>query len=274
MTDKEKEERTCAECFLRWYGQWRGANFALRRVHEVYPDLKGKKDWDFVAIANDDIKDRCAIEVKRLIRPQIRIQKNNWGTMLREATENLSGSLRGSFLVFPMVALNPCRGTQYHVLNLDHREWPRFKYVLTDVIGKSAAAMKVNETVDLGPRILCQFRTWPLRLRNACQLELRKVSDNGCSVRLGSVWDTFWAEEALREAVNNLDMSTQLALAKQRGIEQTTLLLDCRIGWFPDTVKQVIRDKDLSSCSADSIYLVEVSTEKICKVWFSGDGTQ
>ncbi|MFC1956927.1 hypothetical protein ACFLVY_01345 [Chloroflexota bacterium] len=87
MGDKEKEERECGECFLRWYSQQHRLYYTLKRTESTYPELEDNIRWDFTAIPTKNAEEQLAIEVTQLIRPQTRIQSVRWNNILNNITK-------------------------------------------------------------------------------------------------------------------------------------------------------------------------------------------
>ena len=84
-------------CFLQWYGLRHGTEYNNpgQRTEEFCPELKGKKNWDFVAIPrNSDDRQKLALEVKRVIRPHVRVQRSQWSGLLKQVNGKLKGSKR------------------------------------------------------------------------------------------------------------------------------------------------------------------------------------
>lgn len=92
---KEREEKECADCFLSWYNHRYGVNYTLERAEKVFPELTDGTRWDFVATRHDNTNEWCALEIKRLIRPQTKIQFVRWSSILKRATNELRGSWQG-----------------------------------------------------------------------------------------------------------------------------------------------------------------------------------
>ena len=153
------------------------------------------------------------------------------------------------------------------MLNLNKSSEGQLVVVLADVIEKYAPNMKTRETKELGPEILQRFPDWPHRLKNACEFELRKTAEGGSCIEMPGGVDVFWEKQALREAIENLNMTTQLELARQKGFQWTFLLLDLKpeFPWSPNAVTKVLTAKDFSSPDV-SIYLVQVSGSKVAAV--------
>lgn len=274
MTDRN-EEITCAQCFLRWYGTQNGTEYNNPiKAEKVFPELKGKVNWDFVATPKSNNEgQKLALEVKRVIRPHFRIQRSQWSGLLSQVNRNLPKVVNGKFVITTPVNLHPPKGTRYHVLNLNKSSEGQLVVALADVIGKNAPHIKIHETKDLGTEILQQFPDWPRRMKNACEFELMKTADEGFCIEIaGFLGGMFHEEEALREAIRKLDMNTQLQLAREKGFARTFLLLDLNsmFDWSPDSVRRALLDINFESPDTSKIYLVQVSNKKVAEVWSAG----
>jgi len=270
--DKE-EELACAQCFLQWYNQQHGTTYnEPLRADELFPELNSG-NWDFIAIPkNNDDEQRLALEVKGVIRPNIRIQVRQWQIVFRQVSRNLQNTLNGTFHFSTDVKLNPPESEKYRVLNINHAKQPQFVNVLTDIIGKAVVDMNQFDQIDLGPQILAAFPSWPVQYRRnspvACPFCLMKSNNKGNSVHLLPI-DAFWEEAAIMEALENLDMARQLGLARSKGFQRTVLLLDLPslFSWDPQTVRQWLIDTNFSAAYVSSVYLIQVSGSKVAEVW-------
>jgi len=278
--NKEHEEKACTECFLSWYSRKCGVNYTFERAEKVFPELINGTRWEFVVTLHGNDNEWCAIEVKRLIRPQTKMQFVRWNKVFQRMSKELCGSLQGEFLVFGPPSLE-----------LSRSELSKLKKVLSRVVSEKAGAMKSGDSTDLGPDILAEFPSWPFTpdlevqpphriLKVPDRLYLYKISGSGCSVEIGmSPSDTFSVKEAIREAIDALfdpardgvlRANEQLALARANGAKRTMLLLDCRFPWRPNEVRQLLANKDSTFMSnLDLIYLVKVSQKRISEVWSS-----
>jgi hypothetical protein len=276
--NKEREEKACAECFLSWYNRKCGVNYTFERAEKVFPELINGTRWEFVATLHSNDNEWCAIEVKGLIRPQTKRQFVRWNKVFERMSKELCGSLQGEFLVVGPPSLE-----------LSRSERSKLEKVLSRVISANAGAMKSGDSTNLGPDILAESSSWPFTpdlevqpphriLKVPDKLYLCKISDSGYSVEIGmSPPDTFSVEEAIMEAIDALfdpardgvlRANEQLALARAKGAKRAILLLDCRLPWHPNEVRQLLANKDLSFMSnLDLIYLVKVSQKRISKVW-------
>lgn len=285
QSNKEREEQACAACFFNWYNRRYKVYYSLRRAEEVFSQLSNITRWDFVATQHDRSNEWYAVEIKGLIRPQTKIGFVRWGEIFKGVTRELSGLLYGEFLV----AETPS-------LQVSKSEKSKLRKVLSDVVLQKAKNMKKNESVNLGSEVLAQFPSWPFTPHLEMQpqphivkipdrLLLYKTSDIGCLVEPGaSPVDVFNVTEAVKEAIGALfdhdkegmlQANEQLGLARDYGAKKTVLLLDCHLLWRPNAVRQIFASIDSSSMSnIDVIYLVEVSQERVSKVWPSGNKIQ
>jgi len=280
MSDDEKkkrEELACAQCFLKWYSSRHEVEFnSPVRAEEVFPELKVTKNWDFVAIPKSgNNEQKLALEVKRIIRPTFERQCSQWSLLLKQVSQNLQNTLSGTFDVFTYVNLNPPKSTKFRVLNINHAGYPQLVDILTDNIGKAVVSMNQSDQIDLGPRILSVFPSWPIQyIKNsptACVFYLLKSSNKGNCIRLAP-GDAFCEEAAMNEALETLDMTTQLRLARCKDFQQTAFLLnlDSLFSWDPETIKKWLIGTDFNESEVSGIYLVQVSCSRVEEVWPDG----
>ncbi len=282
QSEKEREETACAQCFCNWYNSRHGTNCTFERAEKFFPELAHKTRWEFVVFQRGNSNQWRAIEVKRLIRPQVTIRFVQWKKLCTRLTKDLAGSLHGEFIV---ITTPP--------LKLDRTERQQLRKVLADVMVKKASGMTKGNLVDLGPMILAQFPSWPCKtdvkrdpqpqiVKTAVTLGLLKTSDHGCSVEPGSAMsDAHLISEEIEAAISALlepntgemlKANKQLGLAKEVGAKETILLLDCHryMYWRPEIVEGILADMDLNSMSnVDVIYLVEAPHNRVAKVWRS-----
>lgn len=208
----------------------------------------------------------------------MRIQLSQWRTVFRQVSQNLQNTLNGTFDVYTYININPPKSTKFRVLSINHAKRPQFVNVLTDIIGKAVVDMNRFDQIDLGTKIRAAFPSWPVQYRGnspiGCLFYLMKSSNQGNSVRLAPS-DSFWEEAAISEALQNLDMATQLGLARSKGFQQTVLLLDLHslFSWDPQTVRQWLIDTNFSAADVSSIYLIQVSGSKVAEVWSAGQSS-
>jgi hypothetical protein len=256
---------------MRWFSPQYGTKYNLVRTEEVYRELKGKERWYFIVIpTNSGDKQRLALEVKRIMRPHIRRQHSQWRRIIDQVCQNLGQTLIGKYFVSSSADLNPPKGTRYHVLNVrDKRGQANLINVLTDVIGKNITNMAKSESGDLGPLIRSQFPTWPVwysrNVPQACIFLIFKTSDQGSQIEVEG-HDAYVEEAAVAKAIEKVRGSSQLDLARQKGIERTILLLDLshQFTWDPVQIVKILADNSFHSISC--IYLVQVPA-KIEQVW-------
>jgi hypothetical protein len=110
------------------------------------------------------------------------------------------------------------------------------------------------------------------------EIELFKISNGELSIEPGmSPVDIYSVPGALEEATNALfdpaqegvlKANEQLGLARVKGAKKTILLLDCKLPWDPDIVKQILDSKERSYMSnIDEIFLLQVSEQRVGQVW-------
>lgn len=278
----ERDERLCVETFLNWHNKFK-VSCGYQRAEKVFSEIADSTRWEFVITQNDS-STWYAAEIKKLIRPETKIQLVRWNKLLKDIRNNLLNRLRGEFFVYGAPSLN-----------FDKQKRIKLKRVLTELIIENAQFLSNNEKVDLGSQILVHFKEWPstphfnpnlsppieyIVNAEAC-FTLHKISDAGCSLELGFAQSgAFLVKQEVEEALTSLfeneeilQANKQLALAKEKGAKETILLLDYHLPtWHPNDVKQVLGNCMNSEylSSIDIIYLVKVSQNRVSKVWERG----
>jgi hypothetical protein len=277
---KAQDEEQCIETFLNWHNRRFKTNLSYKRAEKEFPEIGKSTRWDFV-IRGNECPPWYGAEIKRLIKPEARIQLVHWNKSLRNITNSLVNQLQGEFLVYGVPPLK-----------LERHKGAQLKRVLTKLLLQNAASLKKNDMVNLGPQILRLFKEWPStphlnpnppydiehRVNVDSCFTLHKISDTGCSLELGFAQSgVFRLDQAVVEALTSLfgngeilKANTQLALAKQKGAKGTILLLDYDLpSWYPDDTRQVLANNLNSgqSSNMDAIYLVKASQNRVSKVW-------
>ena len=98
-SSKEVEERQCIETFLNWHNRPFGISFSYRRAEDVFLDIADFTRWDFI-IRPNQFYYWYAAEIKRLIKPEVRIKLVQWNRFLRRIANSLGARLRGEFLIY------------------------------------------------------------------------------------------------------------------------------------------------------------------------------
>ncbi len=264
MTNKEME---CAECFLKWYSSECGVQYLPIRAEKVYPDLEGKPRWDFIALGSSRChEEEVAIEIKRLTRPHLRIQRGQWERLLARVALKMA-PMSGTYLAYTRVLLNPPQDEKYHVFRLDHKRETEFVRTLSGIIRTIGPSMHIKEEADFGPMIMQRFSDWPKHPGKPYEFTLTKWSEGETIVKLGMSCDVFWPDAESAKAMRVLDLATQLGLAKRRGIRQAILLLDCEMDWDPPVIRSLVSGTEVDCAEIDAIYAVETSLQLVSRVW-------
>lgn len=277
---KESDECQCIETFLNWHNKRLGTSFSYQRAENVYHDIADSTRWDFI-ITRRGSSTWHATEIKRLIKPEARIQLVQWNKFLANIKNSLGNRLQGEFLIYGVPSLK-----------LDKQKRSALKRLLAELIQHHSQSIKKDEMTDLGPYIIKRFTEWPstphLNLNLSPPIEyvvnvdssftLYKLSDVGCSLELGFAQSrAFVLDQAVVEALTSLfdngeilKANTQLGLAKEKGAKGTILLMDYDLpSWYPNHVRQVLANNlnSENSFNMDVIYLVKTSQNRISKVW-------
>lgn len=279
-TVNERDERQCIETFLNWYNNRFKTSHSYQRAEKAFTEITDFTRWDFV-IKQNDYSHWYAIEIKSLVRPEVRIQLIQWNKFLTSIKSKLYNRLQGEFLVYGVPSLK-----------LEKQERTELKRLLTELILQNSQSLSKDKMVDLGPHIISRFKEWPStphlnpnlsppiehRVNAESCFTLHKLSDTGCSLELGFAQsEAFHLNQAVVEALSSLfdngeilHANKQLALAKQKGTKGTFLLLDYDLpSWYPNIVRQVLANRmNVAHFSdIDSIYLIKASQKRVSKVW-------
>lgn len=270
---KEWDERQCIETFLKWCKRQFKTSFSYQRAEEVFPEIAASTRWDFI-ITQKECSPWYAVEIKRLIRPEARIQLVHWDRILTNIKNKLSNQLQGEYLVYGVPSLK-----------LEKRRITELERVITELILQNAQALKEGKSIDLGSQILGRFSEWPhtqvlnpnlsppieRKVKEEYCFTIEKSADTGCSIELAYSQSPPFIVEAPTsiEREEILQANTQLALAKERGASGTILLLDYHLpSWRPNYVKGNLDQMDPKQLSnIDCVYLVKVPQSLVSKVW-------
>lgn len=276
----EWDEQQCIQTFLNWYNKRFKTSFSYYRAEGVFPKIADSTRWDFI-ITQKEHSTWYAVEIKRLIRPEAKIQLVRWNKLLKSITNSLRNRLQGEFHVYGV----PC-------LKLDKQKRTKLKRVLAELILQSAQSLKNGETIDLGAQILRRFREWPStphlnpnlsppiehRVNVDSCFSLQRISDTGCSLELLFAQSgVFIVKQVVEEALTTLfdseemlQANKQLGLAKQKGAKETILLLDYHLpSWYPNCLRQVMVNNMNSQqlSNIDTTYIVKVYQNRVSKIW-------
>jgi len=264
------EEEMCVQRFLNWYNKQRKRDYVYKRTEDHFPDLKGKLRWDFIVYERANPQEWIGIEVKELeiLRKETSISFTFWQRLCSELTKDLPGKgIQGKF----EISLPP-------VFDLPQNERQRLLDAFGQVLIDKQSGWKVRESKDISPDVASKFPNWPTGKSDVdewdqwgrdrpCKLEITKVSDSGCEVRvvtspliLGDVVEedkkAFNEVSKLKNGV--IQQDRQLELAKEKGARKTILLL-AGIGVGEDNTKNSVQNLDHHLIShVDCIYLVDM----------------
>lgn len=282
---KERREKACAQCFIDWYNERNLTAYRLRRAEEAFYELDHETRWDFVAVQGRNLGHWLAIEVKRLIRPNLRRQFSDWNRLIQAVTRDIVGkhpnALTGTFQLVPGVAQRLC--------GLGAKKLSQLKRVLEQVIPESVKGMEMRTWADLGPAILQKFPEWPHTdhlqmhpqphiVKRADKLPVYKMSNGGKQIEVPTAVDAFSSREAEKEASSLLfggekgslaKANRQLGIAKQRHAYKTILLLDRCLDsrMHLAVVKQALLSDPNAISNVDAVYLVDIRQNKVVLVW-------
>ena len=236
--------------------------FSLRdRAEDIFPELRGQKNWDWVCI-DDASRIEGAIEVKRLTRELPESVHGFLRKVGQVVSEMVQGRLQGAFLLY-VGMLHPSVG-------MDRRTRLELVGGLAGVVSEMAINVSVDKTLTIKVRenrqlseVLPQGSWLDLHRIDPSRLKPEARLTNFLHVEFG--WASMGATERLtgdervefRKLVRKAD--EQFAVAKERGIEETFLVL-AELGYSgaaPDAIKRTVYSLNPSDYShIKHIYLV------------------
>ena len=256
-------ERGTARIALEGHNSAYSTGFLLRgRAEDVYPDLRGQQNWDWVCI-DDSSGIEGAIEVKRLTKELPEKVHGYFRKVGRDVSSKVGDRLSGSFLLYVDI-LDP-----QHV-KMDSEARQGLINGLANVVLEMAA--KVSDDKPLTSEVRDNGPLSEVLPQGSC-LDLHKIDPSGLKpearrtnfLHINFGWASFGATERLsghefvdlQKLVRNAN--DQLGVAKQRGIRETFLVL-AELGYSgadPNAVESTLHGLDPSEyCRMNHIYLV------------------
>jgi hypothetical protein len=276
---KEIEEKICVERFLSWYNKQHKREYIYEKTEDYFTELKGELCWDFMVYKRDKPQEWIGVEVKELqgVR-ETGIRFDFWERLCSDLNKHLPGKgIQGEF----EISLPP-------VFDLPQKERQRFLEAFSQVLIDKQPGWELKESKDIGSDVASKFPNWPTQRSDAhewdewgrdrpCKLEITKVSDSGCEVRVvTSPLIIFGVVEEEKKACNEvfkpkrgvIKPDRQLELAKEKGARKTVLLL-AGIGVDEGLTKDYVQDLDHHLIShIDCIYLVDMGDkDRVVKMY-------
>ncbi|MGD0795056.1 MAG: hypothetical protein ABR958_05650 [Dehalococcoidales bacterium] len=171
---KEKWEREHVQHVLDYFNKiYESQLTIIGKSTEVYPELKGQVNWDWVCQDNKN-KDLVAVEVKRITNSKIEEKSNIVWQILEEVQRDLNTQriLRGTYTF--SIDINR-RG--YSPLNAVNRQ--KLKEVLINLISKASQELKDEEERDLTHYVQKQL---PFKFTDLESLTLYKINNLGSEI--------------------------------------------------------------------------------------------
>lgn len=274
----EQVEEICVQRFLNWYNEQHERNYIHQRAEDYLSELKGGLRWEFVAYERDNPEEWIGIEVKELATlREVTIRFKFWQDLCVELTQDLAGrGIQGEFGILPPV------------FDLKPKDRLKFREAFVDVLCQKASNMKVNEIIDIGAAIAGKFTNWPRERITTMQeyykwgecrpseLQITKSADSGREVvSLTSPIIGGDVPEEHSQAFNKVfkppvvKANKQLAAAKEKGAEKTTLLLACSSFVDEGLIRNHMQNLDCHLISdIDCIYLVDIGNKgRVVKIY-------
>ena len=174
-----KWEKGRVQRVIKHYNKNYGTHLRIKgRSEDVYPDLKGQLNWDWVCY-DTRTKDEIAVEVKRLTDPQIEQKSRIIWQILTEVQNrtNKARILPGTYLLSSEINFNKA------LLFKEKGDKTELKDTMFKVICESAKSMKQGEEKLLTPLIKQRLS---YQLPDLTSLTLYKISAEDSLVIKGS----------------------------------------------------------------------------------------
>lgn len=266
VQDKNNEwERERVQRVLDYHNEKHGAHVELiDKAENVYPELKGQSNWDWVCY-DTETDEEVAAEVKKLTDEKLEVSYNTIGDVLEEIKNDLLNKLPGTFLL--SISISP---KNYHLPLRRHQNKQKFKNVLCEAIFQTAQTLKLEEEQALTPQIIGQL---PFALPDSFFCALYKFSDKGSALYKGSGVTGSWSpglnEHELKEFERLVSHANeQLKLAKKEFNVGATFLVIIEEGLrmtLPSTIPDAFKSISRNSYShADHAYCV--SGEEVAEI--------
>jgi len=236
---KDKWERERVQRVLDYHNKKYGTHIAIKgKTTEVYPQLEGQLNWDWVCYDAETGEEIAAIEVKRLTDPELEERGNIMWQLLEEVTNSLSASkkLPGTFSLSVEIPKD------YYLPFNKQENKQKFKDVLLQAICRTAQRLKSGETKDLKPQIIEQL---PFVLPDVSVWDLHKFSDEGNALYKGSGTVGWWSPELDGYELENFQDKVSQANKQlsQANVKQTFLVIieEGHRVTCPDTVAEALK---------------------------------
>ena len=189
-------ERKHVQHVLDFHNKKYGTHIVIRgKTQEVYPQLKGKSDWDWVC-RDTETNEGIAVEVKRLTDEMLEVRHNTIRNISEEIQNDLSGKLPGTF--FLSISIPP----NYHLPFKGQQDRQKFKDVLCEAIIQTAQALKLGEDSGLISQMNGKL---PFALPHLFSCDLKKYSDEGSALCKSSGITGFWSPKLDEQELEKFD---------------------------------------------------------------------
>lgn len=269
-TTKRDRELKCAQTFIDWYNKEHGSNYKLIRTEEVFPELKGRLRWEFVAHEDSNPGFWFAIEVKEILKSEMDKKFNWWQKICQRVTNKLQGQINGEFAVI-----------LYPDLYLDQNEQQELAEAISKVIIEQAPNIQIRNNIDIGANIKELFPKWPNKkeydintkelIEKPEEFKIQKCSEDDCCVDFLPIDVTPNLYDELQIILKRMmhpqngafiKADRQLKLAKEKGAKYTRLLLYCHILLTAEMVINNLRQiKYQKPPNIDNIYAITTSID-------------
>lgn len=175
---KYEWERKRVQRVLDYHNKKYGTRIKIKgRTTRVYPQLKGRINWDWVC-CDTKTGDEIAVEVKKITEQKLEEKVHIMWQLLDEVANSLSEpkKLPGTFYLSVEI-------TQEYNLPFKRQEnQQKFKAVLSQAIYRTAQSLKPGKAKDLKPQIIKQL---PFVLPDVSVFDLHKLRNEGSMLYKG-----------------------------------------------------------------------------------------
>jgi hypothetical protein len=248
---KEESEYECATLFIQWFNRRNNTRYEVMRTEEFFPELEGRKRWDFVAHQKRE-PDWIAIEVKQITSREYYEHDTCWRKVFEQVKGQLKNRMNGAVevLAVPNVVVHQdqraelAKAISQAILDASSNPkrapfvdvWPEVRKQLLGSLSvlcdRTTTTFGLRETE--GPALHVRFVIPSKRFDiQAMYLGGRWVSS---SVDKDAIADLFTPEADS----GRIRADSQLEVAKQKGARTTVIVVDGN-DWHLKDLRRVVK---------------------------------
>jgi hypothetical protein len=259
---KDEWERKRVQRVLDYHNKKYGTRIKITgKTQDVYPDLKGKSDWDWVC-CDERTGEEVAVEVKRITDPELEGRRSILWQLLEEVRDSFNDAkeLPGTFALSVEIPND-------YSLPFRQENKQEFKNVLNKVIRESAPRLKLQEGKELITEI---SRLLSFQLDTRCFFTLTKVYNKGSLISQGfgitGTWNSRSFDDYELREFKHLVLQANIQLKKANAKETFLVLIEEGYRWKnPPAVEEVLKNMDSANYS-DINHVYFVSGEEVAEI--------